>query len=684
MKLKFRKLFIYFIGLIIITSVILTSLYIKQHFQNIHKKSISTALITDILQLYDADQLSLFPSELPGVFKKKVQIGIETRDALILFAPQIIESRFKVPSEASLKFGFGALEKSYQGRGDGFQLTVKIIAGAEEEIVYSRYIDPKKNIGDRRWFDTTLDLKSYAGQDICLCFELLGSYKNPCQLWWEPDNRDDCAVVSSPTISGQDNINPGEHFNVILISIDTLRADHLGCYGFKRSEISPYIDWVSKKGTLFTQVISQSPWTIPSHMSIFTGLIPSFHRVNEPYTKFGTFNTGEGSPYRILSDSIPTLPQFFKTQGYRTIAITSGGTMGGKLGFCKGFDLYREATLIESHSFIEQWLKENKSQPFFMFLHTMRVHAPYLGFEYLPEVLTTGQVQELKQYCASFLASPYMGISVIPFEKDRIVIAAERGILSKMDLFKPEITKLLYQGAILETDRYMGKLLNSLQSLDLMKNTIVVITSDHGEEFTDHDPANFYDAHGKTVYDEVVHVPLIFCIPGLDRTGKKISTQVRSIDIMPTLLNLCTIAYDQKDLQGVSLLPFFEGEGFKHDLEAISEATSEGPEMKAFRSHTHKYIESIELIDRVNDERILVADADKLERQELYDLEHDPGEKEDLFDNIEKQSISLSLKHKLDTIIHQAVDRLHKAREDRRLSIDEHMRQRLKALGYVE
>jgi arylsulfatase A-like enzyme len=373
------------------------------------------------------------------------------------------------------------------------------------------------------------------------------------------------------------------------------------------------------------------------------------------------------------------LPEIFRAKGYKTIAVTSGGTVAGVLGFCKGFDVFKETPLLECLDQLENWLRTNQNRKFFMFLHTMRVHAPYIDLTYADEVMTDAEIDELEGLTSGMLKSLSKAI-FLTMRNAKGVIAAQREKLKEMGLYTKEVTEALYDGGINKTDGYIGELIEVLKRTGVLDNTIIVLTSDHGEEFGDHNPRYFYDFHGRSLYEEMVRVPLIFVVPGNFPQGKRINFQVRLIDIMPTLLGLNRIEYDASRVQGVSLVPIIQGKGMENELVAISEALGLGPESKSIRTNKAKYIYTVKSGNLTNGERTLVAHNP--DKEELYDLLHDPGEK----NNIKQLEPHLSAvsKNKINKILENAVKALSGAKKEKRIKVDEQMKNRLKALGYIE
>ncbi len=628
---------------------------------------------------YTADRLVLFTDDIEGVQKKKTRIANEYRNAMILTTPQRVGKSLLVPDDALISFGIGVAEQSIDGKGDGILFRLHVKRGdAGENKIFERYIDAKNTADDRRWFDAEVDLAKYANMTVTLIFEVLGSRETVDKR--APNNTDDFAVISDPTlVTRARDKKEDANYNVVLLSIDTLRADHLGCYGYSRPGISPNIDAIAKKGVLFEQAISQAPWTTPSHMSMLTGLLPSFHRVNESYLRFHSSMRGKGGGYRILAEDIATLPEKLRANGYRTFAITSGGTVAGQLGFHKGFDVFWETPLLNKIDFLDKWFQKNRNEKFFMFLHTMRVHAPYMDFTYAEEVMSKEHIKALSDYLTKAKTNN-IGKSIgVPSEDDAALIFSELHALKKMGLFNARVTKTLYDGGINTTDGFVGRLVEALKRNDLGDNTIVIVTSDHGEEFADRDPEKFYDYHGRNLFDEMIRVPLIMLLPEPFPRGKQIVRQVRLIDIMPTVLELLDIEHEKTEVQGVSLLNLMKNQEDHDPLIAVTEATASGPEKKSLRTNSAKYICENSMTGPNNWERIFVPEEP--DKELLYNLILDPGEKRNLADE-ESEEMKL-LSSKLKGIMRQAVQLNAEKNSHRRTTIDAETKKRLIELGYI-
>jgi len=306
---------------------------------------------------------------------------------------------------------------------------------------------------------------------------------------------------------------------IVLISIATLRADHLGAYGYDR-DTSPFFDALAGEGTLYENAIVQYPSTLTSYMSIFTGLFPHEHGVFPPDS--------------ILPETIESVTQILKRRGFRTAGHTEGGFVAGRFGFDRGFDDYTDPDATSEND-VEDTFRRGvdfmstlgPQDRFFLFLHTYAVHDPYT-----PPV----------DYRSLFFDSE------LPADTDssgRRLRAVNRGT-DHIDGRTAEYFVSQYDASIRWVDDVLRRFFDQLTALDLRRDTAIIITSDHGEEFFEHGRL----AHTQ-VYPECVRVPLLIIYPGAE--GARIPHLVQSIDLAPTILELIGLpVWDQPS--GSSLL----------------------------------------------------------------------------------------------------------------------------------
>lgn len=386
-----------------------------------------------------------------------------------------------------------------------------------------------------------------------------------------------------------------EGCNVVLVSIDTLRADRLGVYGAGRPT-SPQIDAFAQRAVVFDNAIAQAPTTLPSHMSILTGLYPRGHGVVDPRMR--------------LSDETVTLAGALRRYGYRTAAFTGGGYVRPAFNY-HGFDRFEHSAFDDVDRSSERvlfeemiaWLEEGVT-PFFLFWHTYRVHSPYLP------------AAEFDRFAAEGYSGP---VELDPRTPSAVCAGRDPRCGSKgrfyfdylIDQMGPaDIRYVLdkYDGEILSVSSTFARLLEALERSGVRDDTVVVVASDHGESFGDR-PRDRRVGHG-LLYQEIVRVPLIVHLPGMARQ-QRVSGLVENVDIMPTLLALVGAPVPE-GLDGRDL--FAGGREVRTRGHALTEYPARG--MRAV------VLERFKVIETRSDEGV---------RFEIYDLEEDPGELRDLF-----------------------------------------------------
>ena len=432
--------------------------------------------------------------------------------------------------------------------------------------------------------------------------------------------------------------------NIILVSLDTLRPDRLGCYGYTLNT-SPHMDALASKGILFLNTRAQSSWTLPSHMSLFTSLYPSFHQV---------MNLGQ-----CLNPRIKTMAQVLKQNGFKTAAFTEGGNLFQIHGFGRGFDVYGEKSRDIKVTFNQatSWLLSNaKEGKFFLFIHTYENHTPYLR-KTLADPNKRGRLGE-----------------TLPVNQQLFDIIYGRFLLTPQE---KEYVNDLYDSGVFYADSYIGKLLNVMEKLDLMKTTTLIILSDHGEDLWDH---SISPAHGATLYEDQLRVPLIIYDKTLP-SSLKIDAPVQLIDIMPTLLAQNGIPIPP-NLQGGNLLPLIHSDKGSINKILFSEGTDYGPNRVAVIKDDYKYItipQPLEVKRELSLKKLSVLEPG-LEEHALFNLKEDPSEENNLINKEPEKA------QELRTLLEK--EYLDKSRDLKPTSIAQGFLQeeikRLKSLGYIK
>lgn len=411
-----------------------------------------------------------------------------------------------------------------------------------------------------------------------------------------------------PKKSSFSRLKKGREFNYILITVDTLRADRIHCYGFPLVE-TPTMDLFASRGVLFEKCIAQTPLTLPSHTSLLTGTHPLFHGVRD--------NGGFLVPQELV-----TLAEVFKEKDYKTSAFVAAYVLDSKWGLNQGFDTYFDQFDLSKYKSISlgnvqrrgyevidealRWLDQHKNERFFTWVHLYDPHTPYEP------------------------PSP----------------------------FREKYPKRPYVGEIAYTDSQLGRLWEYLEENNLIDNTILIFTADHGESLGEHQEST----HGFFIYQEGIHVPLIFVTPFDDLHGIRREEVVSLVDIMPTVLEMDGVPFPSQ-VQGKSLLPLFFGE--KENKASFAYAETYYPRFHYGWSE----------LKSIQEERFKLVIAPELE---LYDLVSDPDEQINLFSSHPKEA------RKMMRIAEQFMGESSQGAFDIDYRhIDEETRQRLGALGYI-
>ena len=475
----------------------------------------------------------------------------------------------------------------------------------------------------------------------------------------------------------------GEKPNILLIAIDTLRADRLSCYGHT-NKTTPVIDSLAKNGVVFTNCIASASWTMPSFGSIFTSVHPSGH--------------GAISYRHKLAPDLTTLAELLKSVGYHTAGFISNPTLDRKFGFQKGFDhyddksiamrhgmnLYHEADFdklsinatVTSHTVTDlaaHWLEKSREEPFFCFALYFDPHDLYV-----PPIPYNTQFD--KGYQGKMDGRNFRRFlnqrpkESLHFANSQRTGGTSIGARLPENVSARDLKRLnaLYDGEICYTDHCIGRLLDKLRELKLFDNTLIIVTADHGEEFMDHGGV----LHGHTLYDEQIRVPLIVHHPASIPGGRRIQQIVSHIDYLPTLCELVGSPVPEQAM-GKSFWPLLKpdhrgaAQQDKTDRYAISESSVGKVDLKSITSGRYK----------------LVYEPDA-ERVFLYDRRADPGEHKDL--SKEKQGVASMLLSMLRAEITAARKRCAEPPESglskdnkAKTKMDENLLRKLKSLGYL-
>jgi len=430
---------------------------------------------------------------------------------------------------------------------------------------------------------------------------------------------------------------PRSRPDVIVITIDALRADHLSLYGYAKLT-SPVLDEFAGHAAVFTNAITQAPYTKAAIASLMTGLYPASHRAVTTTIPFPETMSGHPTTRPmatdVLASSVTTLAEAFHAEGYRTYGYTANPFLIASFGFDQGFDHYQffpGGDFAQATQVAEQALSDVRhagASPIFLWLHLMEPHSPY--------------------------APPPLTRDMFPPEGRAEPIPHDRPPPSWLLQGSPSDLRAYlgrYDEEIAAADVAVRALIRNLEELRPLRSPIVVVTSDHGEEFLDHGGWE----HGRTLHDELIRVPLVIAAPGVE--GRRIDAQVQLIDLYPTLLELAGAAVPVT-IAGTPFVDRLQGRG------ESGPAFSELPNSAyAIRSDGWKYIQ--------------YADG----HTELFDLRADPQERQDVARSAPARTTSMGRllnRHLADAI------KLGERIEHRTVPIDSGTLEQLRSLGYVQ
>jgi choline-sulfatase len=398
-------------------------------------------------------------------------------------------------------------------------------------------------------------------------------------------------------LTGHVGNGPQRPVNVLIITLDTTRADALPAYGGTNLE-TPALDRLAREGVVFEQATSSVPLTLPAHCSLFTGLLPTHHAVRD-----------NADP--ALSDAQTTLSEILRGGGFDTAAFVGSAVVGNERGLRQGFDMYSDPHAPDSSArarrpanvVVDQaieWIAHRDSR-FFAWIHLYDAHAPYAP----PE-----------PYRTMYEDVPYLG-------------------------------------AIAFVDAQIARVLTALDWRALLDRTLIVVVGDHGESLGDHGE----DAHGIFLYQSTVRVPLVVRLPGF--SPRRVEDVTRLIDVMPTVLD--ALGLPSPSMDGVSLLPLMRNEASHLDLEAYSESLYPGrfgwSALRSLRAGRFKFVSA--------------------PRPELYDLQVDPRELHNVYDD--RRELAALMSARLDDLASESPPR----ESDPLRTLSASARERLMALGYI-
>lgn len=602
---------------------------------------------------YGSDSFRIFPEkEYLYAERNKVKINNEIRNAFIILLSGEIETAIEIEEPCYLDFGIHLLGKRLD-MGHRVKFTLYVEDEKDNHRLCTKLLK-YDGVENKEWYDFRIDLSQFLGKKIDILFKFEKADVIPLEDINITDKYTKI-ILSEPMLYPKLG---NKHLpNIVFVSIDTLRQDHLGVYGYFRNT-TPNIDQLAKEkqSIIFDNVISQSNWTLPSHMSMFTSQYASVHEIFRD---------------RKLQKDAIMLPKILRNNGFLTSAFTTHVRVSHKYGFERGFDYFyfdehdfskSKATVQDIIQRSVKILEKHRNEQMFLFIHLFDVHDPYDPPPPFDNIFENKYEGNVSGYDARLFAKPFDNI-----------FAEAKNELSEEDLHQ---LVSLYDGEIRNVDFHLGILFDNMKKIGLYDNTLIIITSDHGEEFKEHGGM----IHN-TLYNEVISIPLIIKMPkGIKVLNNRIEDELiqGSIDIAPTILEILKIEIPD-GFQGKSLFPLIKGRKTKDSLpyqisERLCDWDLDNYQIALFDGR-FKYIYTTFF-----DIEELINFKKNNERFELYDLYSDKGE----LNNLAKVTGKKSVLHSniIDKFIAKNIfidkAKLHSVK------LTKEQKEKLKSLGYIK
>ena len=411
--------------------------------------------------------------------------------------------------------------------------------------------------------------------------------------------------------------------DIVMILIDTLRADRLGAYGHP-GRLSPTIDAIAASGVTFEHCIAAAPWTLPSVASLFTSYYPGVHKASK-YKEVPdpTADGGKSALQSALTEDVDTLAEVLQGAGYQTAGFVGAKFLRAQFGFAQGFEHYDTSfadstlrgKLINDAALDWVGTQRDPARPLFLYLHYMDVHGPYdAAPEFMDPLMAQLEALPNKQ---RLTAEEYEAIHPYLRQPPRDTTTLER--YERLKNFR-EYWVARYEAGVKEVDFYISQLIERLTDAGIWNDAYVILLADHGEALCEH---GIWE-HGYSMYQTDLHVPLILRWPGVLPAGKRVPPLVSTIDLMPTLIEQLHLSSPQK-LQGASLLSHIFDTGTGGPITRFAEAIREGPDEYAVIQDYAKLITTARARQQQRD-----GTARAQLSYRLFDLKADPAEEHDL------------------------------------------------------
>jgi len=462
-----------------------------------------------------------------------------------------------VPPGEQCRVVFGVAAKAHRGAGPvRFRMSARG-PDALERLLFETAIEG----ASETWVDRREAIPDFASQEFSIVLEVSGDADVAVRGAWSAPH----VICQTPRTPLVDLPHP----HVILISLDTLRADHLGTYGYAR-DTSPVLDAFASEAMVFEEAFAPANWTLPSHASLFTGVSPAKH------------GAGHASVYTPLAqDGPPTIAELLRDSGYWTIGFTAGGLMGRSNGLDRGFQWWTERTRANLHTTLPGFfdaIGTAPTKPLFLLLHTYDIHGPYAYLPNAAEIRVGPRAGASQQAADTACEGSACRDRDAEWKRIRAIKHEEYQRLDRFEGLGQAVDA--YDRGIRFVDSQLGALFDRLRETGIYDRSIIVITSDHGESLYDH---SLYLGHSYSLYDEEIHVPLLVRLPG-GSPGRS-DQLVQLMDVLPLIL----------EAAGVPVPPLIEGQnplaqvaGARSRTQVFGEASQTGARFA--RASDWKYI----------------------------------------------------------------------------------------------
>ena len=440
------------------------------------------------------------------------------RQAIVASPPSVLRFCTLVPVGSTLRFGIGV---QGDGKRDPQAAGVRFGVSLDGRGVFARDVNPAANRHDRQWFEESVDLGVETDREVEILLTTRVAGTGP-RLAGTPGWSH--VRIVKETWRDRQPASPAAP-NVLLLLVDTLRADAVGCYGAKPTR-SPNLDRLARDGLVFDQAVSQASWTLPSVATIFTGLHPRSHGVvGELEEPEGRAGEAVRADMAYLSHTIRTLAEYAQDAGITTVGVTTNPLVSQGTNLAQGFETFVQLAwdgkrsdwprAEEVNSAFLHWLHRNKRYRFFAYLHYMELHNPYNPADSDRPPTPDGVRSLVARGKVGKITKKIKGRDFRP--------------LTQAEL---EYLRGLYDYQLPYWDSQLEVLLRGLSATGVMESTVLVIMSDHGEEFLEHGHLE----HSQHLYEELIRVPLIMRGPGVARG--RVAEQAQGIDILPTVAQI--------------------------------------------------------------------------------------------------------------------------------------------------